>query len=135
MSWPMLGGILSPQERLYVIKRDGRSEDVMFDKITSRIKKLCYALSDKHVYPVQITMKTISGIFPGVTTRELDNLAAEISATMATIHPDYAKLAARIAISNLHKETVKGFSTLIEMLYNHVDSNTGNTRLIVLWLI
>ena len=68
------------------------------------------------------------GIYPGVTTNELDNLAAEISATMATIHPDYAKLAGRIAVSNLHKESQKTFSTVIEMLYTHCDKDTGKIQ-------
>eukprot|EP00800_Vazella_pourtalesii_P001370 TRINITY_DN11211_c0_g1_i2.p1 TRINITY_DN11211_c0_g1~~TRINITY_DN11211_c0_g1_i2.p1 ORF type:complete len:205 (+),score=40.64 TRINITY_DN11211_c0_g1_i2:35-649(+) len=113
-------------ERLYVIKRNGVRENVMFDKITSRVKKLCYGLSDRYVDPVQITMKVISGIYPGVTTSELDNLAAEISATMATIHPDYAQLAGRIAVSNLHKESQKAFSSVIEMLYTNRDKHTDN---------
>ncbi|KAI6657277.1 Ribonucleoside-diphosphate reductase large subunit [Oopsacas minuta] len=125
----MLGS--NSSERLYVIKRNGMRENVMFDKITSRIKKLCYGLSDRYVDPVQITMKAISGIYPGVTTNELDNLAAEIAATMATIHPDYAKLAGRIAVSNLHKESQKTFSTVIEMLYTHRDKDTDmNTPMI-----
>lgn len=108
-------------------------EDIHFDKITSRIQKLCYGLSQEFIDPViivhlfrygsfillvidvqflqvQIAMKVIRGLYPGVTTMELDNLAAEIAATMTTYHPDYAILAARIAISNLHKETKKSFS-------------------------
>ncbi|XP_035229028.1 ribonucleoside-diphosphate reductase large subunit-like [Stegodyphus dumicola] len=103
----------------------GRKESVMFDKITSRIQKLCYGLSMDYIDPPAITMKVINGLYPGVTTVELDNLAAEIAATMTTKHPDYAILAARIAISNLHKETKKSFSSVISDLYNMKNSKTG----------
>ncbi|XP_022908057.2 ribonucleoside-diphosphate reductase large subunit [Onthophagus taurus] len=112
----------------YVVKRDGRKEQVYFDKITSRIQKLCYGLNMDFVDPVDITMKVIQGLYPGVTTVELDTLAAETAATKITDHPDYATLAARIAMSNLHKETKKQFSDVIEDLYNMVseklDKNT-----------
>lgn len=90
-----------------------------FDKITARVGKLCYGLDAEHVDPVEITKKVISGVYSGVTTVELDNLAAETAAYMTTRHPDYAILAARIAISNLHKETKKSFSQVIEDLYNY----------------
>ncbi|XP_062513917.1 ribonucleoside-diphosphate reductase large subunit-like [Corticium candelabrum] len=106
---------------LYVKKRDGRHEKVMFDKITSRVEKLCYSLNQEHVDPAVITMKVISGIYPGVTTVELDTLAAETAATMTTKHPDFAVLAARIAVSNLHKETKKHFSAVVEDLYKYVN--------------
>uniref|UniRef100_A0A2H1VH00 Ribonucleoside-diphosphate reductase large subunit n=1 Tax=Spodoptera frugiperda TaxID=7108 RepID=A0A2H1VH00_SPOFR len=96
--------------KLVVLKRGGRQEEVHIDKITSRIKKLCYGLNMDFVDPVSITLKVINGIYSGVTTVELDNLAAETAATMTTDHPDYALLAARLAISNLHKETKKHFS-------------------------
>ncbi|KAL5012031.1 hypothetical protein ScPMuIL_010582 [Solemya velum] len=102
------------------MKRDGRKESVMFDKITSRIQKLCYGLHHEFVDPPQITMKVINGLYPGVTTVELDNLAAETAATMTTKHPDYALLAARIAVSNLHKETKKVFSEVMEDLYHWI---------------
>ncbi|KAF6036538.1 RRM1 [Bugula neritina] len=110
---------------MYVTKRDGRHENVMFDKITSRVSKLCYGLNLDFVDPAQVTMKVINGLYPGVSTIELDNLAAEICATMATKHPDFAVLAARIAISNLHKETHKVFSDVMENLYNWVNPKTG----------
>ncbi|MGH0164513.1 UNVERIFIED_CONTAM: hypothetical protein FKN15_047338 [Acipenser sinensis] len=93
----------------------------MFDKITSRIQKLCYGLNADFVDPTQITMKVIQGLYNGVTTVELDTLAAETSATLTTKHPDYAILAARIAVSNLHKETKKVFSEVMEDLYNYVN--------------
>ena len=94
---------------MYVVKRDGRKEPVMFDKITARVRKLCYGLSNL-VDPVKVAMRVIEGLYDGVTTSELDNLAAEIAATLTTAHPDYAKLAARISVSNLHKNTKKSFS-------------------------
>lgn len=110
---------------MYVIKRDGRRERVMFDKITSRVSKLCYGLNLDFVDPAKITMKVISGVYEGVTTVELDNLAAETAATMTTQHPDYALLAARIAVSNLHKETKKLFSTVMTDLYDYINPKNG----------
>lgn len=111
--------------KMYVLKRDGRQESVMFDKISSRIEKLAYNLDKDHLDPPAITLKVIAGLYPGVTTQELDNLAAETAATMTTQHPDYAILAARIAVSNLHKETKKNFSDVIHDLYHAVDKVTG----------
>nr|PZN51403.1 MAG: ribonucleoside-diphosphate reductase subunit alpha [Bacteroidota bacterium] len=110
---------------MLVIKRDGRRESVKFDKITARIEKLCYGLDMRHISPVEVAMKVINGLYDGVTTVELDNLAAETAATMTTRHPDYAKLAARIAISNLHKVTSKSFSNTMKRLYTYVDPKTG----------
>ncbi|GAB6020343.1 Ribonucleoside-diphosphate reductase large subunit [Chamberlinius hualienensis] len=110
---------------MFVVKRDNRQETVMFDKITSRIQKLCYGLNPAFIDPAVITQKVINGLYKGVTTVELDNLAAETAAAMTTKHPDYAVLAARIAISNLHKETKKCFSDVIEDLYNMVNQKTG----------
>ncbi|CAH1396989.1 unnamed protein product [Nezara viridula] len=116
----------SIRSKLYVIKRDDRQEEIHFDKITSRISKLCYGLNLDFVDPIEITMKVISGLYPGVTTVELDNLAAETAATMTTKHPDYALLAARIAVSNLHKETKKVFSDVMNDLYLVVREGTGD---------
>ncbi|WP_431157308.1 ribonucleoside-diphosphate reductase subunit alpha [Winogradskyella poriferorum] len=109
---------------MYVIKRDGRKEPMMFDKITARVRKLCYGLNEL-VDPVKVAMRVIEGLYDGVTTSELDNLAAEIAATMTTSHPDYAKLAARISVSNLHKNTKKSFSEVMEDLYTYVNPRTG----------
>ena len=109
---------------MYVIKRDGRKEQVMFDKITARVRKLCYGLNEL-VDPLKVTMRVIEGLYDGVTTSELDNLAAEIAATMTTAHPDYARLAARISVSNLHKNTKKTFSEVMEDLYTYVNPRTG----------
>lgn len=109
---------------MYVIKRDGRKEAVKFDKITARIIKMCYGL-DPLVSPEAVAMKVIEGIYDGVTTTVLDNLAAEVAAAKTIDHPDYALLASRIAVSNLHKETKKSFSDVMEDLYKYVDPKTG----------
>lgn len=109
---------------MYVIKRDGRKEAVKFDKITARIKKLCYGFNPAIVDPVKISMKVIEGIYEGVTTAQLDNLAAEVAASLTIQHPDYALLASRIAVSNLHKSTKKSFSDTMKDLYYYVNPNT-----------
>ena len=109
-----------------VLKRNGYAQDVSFDKITARIKKLCYGLDENFVDHINVSKKVIQGLYDGVTTVELDNLAAETAASMSTVHPDYAQLAARIAISNLHKETDKCFSDVMEGLYAYVDPKTGD---------
>lgn len=109
---------------MYVEKRDGRKEPVMFDKITARIKKMCYGLNEI-VDPVRVAMRVIEGLYDGVTTSELDNLAAEVAATLTISHPDYAKLAARISVSNLHKNTKKTYSEVMADLYNYVNPRTG----------
>jgi ribonucleoside-diphosphate reductase alpha subunit len=110
---------------MLVLKRDGHRESVKFDKITARIEKLCYGLDPKFINPVEVAMKVINGLYDGVSTQELDNLAAEIAASMTTKHPDFAKLAARIAVSNLHKVTSKSFSNTMKRLYTYVDPKTG----------
>ena len=109
---------------MYVVKRDGRKEPVKFDKITARIIKMCYGL-DPLVSPEAVAMKVIEGIYDGVTTTDLDDLAAEVSAAKTIDHPDYALLASRIAVSNLHKETKKTFSEVMEDLYSYIDPKTG----------
>ena len=110
---------------MYVVKRNGKREVVSFDKVLARVKKLCYELNPDFIDSTLVSMKVIQGIYDGVTTTELDNLAAETAATMATIHPDYAKLAARIAVSNLHKNTSKSFSKVVKELYHYIDPKTG----------
>ncbi len=110
---------------MQVVKRNGKRESVSFDKILARVRKLCYELDPKFVDSTIVSMKVIQGIYDGVTTTELDNLAAETAASMATTHPDYGKLAARIAVSNLHKNTDKSFSKTIKALYNYIDPKTG----------
>lgn len=110
---------------MQVIKRSGRKEEVSFDKITARIRKMSYGLDTNFVNIIEVSKKVIMGLYDGVTTVSLDNLAAETAATMATIHPDYALLAARIAVSNLHKETDKSFHKVIHDLYHYIDPKTG----------
>ena len=111
---------------MYVVKRDGKQEAVKFDKITARIVKMCYGL-DPLVSPEAVAMKVIEGLFDGVSTTELDNLAAEIAAAKTIDHPDYALLASRIAVSNLHKETKKTFSEVMHDLFYYVDSKTNES--------
>src|SRR6187549_823882 len=107
----------------FVIKRNGKSESVKFDKVTARLEKLSYSLSPM-VNVIDVAKKTIEGIYEGVPTTELDNLAAETAASLTITHPDYAILASRIADSNLHKNTVKTFSATMRRLYNYVDAAT-----------
>ncbi|MCG6139159.1 ribonucleoside-diphosphate reductase subunit alpha [Leptospira mtsangambouensis] len=109
---------------MFVIKRNGKSESVKFDKVTARIEKLSYGLS-RLVSPIDVAKKVIEGIYDGVSTSELDNLAAEIAASLTTKHPDYALLASRIAVSNLHKNTTKSFSETMEQLYSYIDPKTN----------
>lgn len=109
---------------MFVIKRDGRKQPVQFDKITARIQKLCYGLDPVHVDPTMVALKVIEGIFDGVKTSELDNLAAEVAAMLTTAHPDYALLASRIAISNLQKNTNKSFSATMQALFQYIDPIT-----------
>ncbi|AKQ47196.1 ribonucleoside-diphosphate reductase [Rufibacter radiotolerans] len=116
---------------MLVVKRDGRRESVKFDKITARIEKLCYGLNMSFVSPIEVAKKVIDGIYDGVTTVELDNLAAETAASMTTKHPDYAILAARIAISSLHKVTQKSFFNTMKQLYTYVDPKTGENASLI----
>lgn len=116
---------------MLVIKRDGRKESVKFDKILRRIENLCDGLDAKFIEPVEIAKKVIMGLYDGVTTVELDNLAAETAAAMTTKHPDFASLAARISISNLHKTTSKSFSSTMKRLYNYVDPKTGENAALI----
>lgn len=116
---------------MLVVKRDGRHESVKFDKITARIEKLSYGLDLNFVHPIDVAQKVIEGLYDGVSTHDLDNLAAEIAATMTVKHPDYAKLAARVAVSNLHKTTSKSFSNTMKRLYTYVDEKTGENAPLV----
>ena len=115
---------------MYVVKRDGRKEAVKFDKITARTVKMCYGL-DPLVSPEAVAMKVIEGIYDGVSTTDLDNLAAEVAAAKTIDHPDYALLASRIAVSNLHKETKKSFSEVIEDMHSYIDPKTGQKAALV----
>jgi ribonucleoside-diphosphate reductase alpha chain len=110
---------------MHVIKRDGRRDTVKFDKVTACIQKLSYSLGPM-VNVIDVAKKTIEGIYDGVRTEELDNLAAETSASLIITHPDYAILASRISVSNLHKNSIKSFSATMRLLYNYTDSHSGN---------
>jgi ribonucleoside-diphosphate reductase alpha chain len=109
---------------MFVEKRNGKRESVKFDKVTARIEKLSYSLSPL-IDAIDVAKKVVEGIYDGVPTTELDNLAAETAASLTTKHPDYALLASRIAVSNLHKNTIKSFSETMEKLYNYTDKGTG----------
>lgn len=115
---------------MQIRKRNGKLEPVKFDKITSRIQKQCYGLNDDFIKPMEVAKKVIDGIYDGVTSTEMDNLAAETAAGLTTLHPDYATLAARIAISSLHKTTDKSFSMTMRKLHNYLDPKTGSAPLI-----
>lgn len=110
---------------MQVIKRNGKKESVKFDKITARIEKLSYGLDRRFVNSIDVAKKVIEGLYDGVTTTELDNLAAETAASLTVKHPDYALLASRIAVSNLHKNTTKSFSHTMQLLHKCKDSKTG----------
>ncbi|MFT3703350.1 MAG: ribonucleoside-diphosphate reductase subunit alpha [Agriterribacter sp.] len=116
---------------MHVIKRNGKKESVKFDKITARIEKLSYGLDRRFVNSIDVAKKVIEGLYDGVTTTELDNLAAETAAALTVKHPDYALLASRIAVSNLHKNTIKSFSHTMELLYKYTDSKTGKSSSLV----
>lgn len=112
---------------MFVTKRDGSKEAVRFDKISNRIRKMTYGLNTDFVDAMNISQKVIAGIYDGISTGELDNLAAETAASLIPVHPDYSILASRIAVSRLHKTTKKKFSETIEDLYSYVDPETGNS--------
>ncbi len=108
-----------------VKKRDGSLEEMRYDKITRRISSLCSDLNLDYVDPTYITLKVTQGIYDGISSTELDTLAAETAASMTTTHPDYAKLAGRLAVTNLHKTTPKKFSQSIKELYSFIEPRTG----------
>jgi ribonucleoside-diphosphate reductase alpha chain len=113
---------------MFVTTRSGKREPVQFDKITHRISQLTYGLDPKYVDAIQIAKRTINGLFDGITTEELDNLSAEVSAYMTSVHPDYARLAGRIAVANLHRSTSDSFMETFEKLYNYKNEFTGEQQ-------
>jgi ribonucleoside-diphosphate reductase alpha chain len=110
---------------MFVQTRSGKREPVQFDKITHRISQLTYGLDQKYVDSMQVAKRTINGLFDGITTEELDNLSAEVSAYMTSVHPDYARLAGRIAVANLHRSTSDSFIDTFEKLYGYKNEFTG----------
>jgi len=115
---------------MYVVKRDGRQQEVMFDNITKRIRALCEGLDPKYVDPVRVTQKVVEGFHNGITTAEIDTLAAETCAYMSQKHPDFSTLAARIAVSNLHKNTSASFSETCHVLHEYVDAQGRSASLL-----
>lgn len=116
---------------MYVTTRSGRKEPVQFDKITHRIDKLTYGLNTDYIDSSEITIKTIQGIYDGISTEQLDNLSAEVSAYMASKHPDFSKLASRIAVANLHRSTNDSFVDTIHKLYKFKNQKTGEASPLV----
>lgn len=117
-------------DQMYIVKRDGRKEEVKFDNITKRIRALCEGLDSKFIDPVPITQKVIEGFFNGISTQEIDTLAAETCAYMSQRHPDFSILAARIAISNVHKSTSDSFSATVCALHGYRDAQGRCAKLI-----
>ena len=119
-----------PAGRMYVVKRDGEKEEVAFDKITRRIQSLCEGLNPEFVDPVKVTQKVVEGVYSGVTTSDIDVLAAETCAYMSQFHPDFSTLAARIAVSNLHKNTQESFIDVIRTLHEVKDKSGRASALV-----
>merc|ERR1719166_960592 len=117
-------------QQVYVVKRNGEHQEVKFDNITKRIRALCEGLDAKYVDPVPITQKVIEGFYQGISTSEIDTLAAETCAYMSQRHPDFSTLAARIAVSNLHKSTSDSFSETCRMLFEYHDKQGRAAALI-----
>jgi len=115
---------------MYVIKRDGSRENVKFDSITARLEALMDGLSREYVDPVKITQKVVEGVHAGIKTSELDTLAAETCAYMSQKHPDFSSLAARISVSNLHKNTSDSFFQTCKALYEFTDKQGRKAALL-----
>eukprot|EP00747_Dinoflagellata_sp_TGD_P138018 gnl/TRDRNA2_/TRDRNA2_175747_c3_seq21.p1 gnl/TRDRNA2_/TRDRNA2_175747_c3~~gnl/TRDRNA2_/TRDRNA2_175747_c3_seq21.p1 ORF type:complete len:217 (-),score=39.59 gnl/TRDRNA2_/TRDRNA2_175747_c3_seq21:64-714(-) len=115
---------------MHVVKRDGRREDVRFDSITKRISSLTEGLDPKFVDPIPITQKVIEGFYAGISTSEIDTLAAETCAYMSQKHHDFSTLAARIAVSNLHKSTSDSFSETVRVMHEYRDKQGRPASLI-----
>lgn len=108
-----------------VLKRSGESQEMLFDKVTARIKKLadgqnqCFGLN---VSPDKIAQKTFYEMFDGISTSKIDDISADIAANMVTVDPDYETLAARILVSNMHKISPKTFSESMMSIPNVTDA-------------
>ena len=110
---------------MYVLKRNGEREEVRFDAILERISSLANGLDMKFIDPAEIAQRVVDGMYDDIKTTDLDELAAQVCASMATAHSDFARLAARIAISNLHKETDPSFAVTVKKLHAYVEPRTG----------
>ena len=112
-----------------VLKRDGKSEDVSFDKISRRIDVFVKKYN-LNIDPIYITQKVCSRIYDGVPTSLIDEYTAELCITLSTEHPDFNKLAGYIIISNNHKNTSPSFSEAMEKVYNNTNINGDHKPLI-----
>ncbi|MEC8735365.1 MAG: ATP cone domain-containing protein, partial [Candidatus Thermoplasmatota archaeon] len=111
---------------MQVVNRQGEKEDVRFDAIHEKLSRLADGLNTEYIDTGLVTKLTIEGLYDGVTTRELDQLAAETAASLASHHPEYSKLAARICIDDLHRSTKDDFSEVINDLRNYIDPESGD---------
>ncbi len=123
----MFSNTQDASDTYYVTKRNGDKEEVSFDKITKRIKKLSTGLN---LNCIELAQSIISRIYPGIYTRQIDELSAEICASRMTVNPDYGKLASRIIISSHHKFTTSSFSEAVQQLWDNTDVR-GNPSPIV----
>merc|ERR1719171_2533800 len=121
---------MSLSQEMRVVKRDGEHQAVKFDNITKRIQSLCGGLNPQYIDPVAVTHKVIEGFYNGIPTSEIDKLAAETCAYMSQKHPDFSTLAARIAVSNLHKSTSDSFTEVCRTLYEYVDKQGRRASLL-----
>ena len=110
---------------MQVVNRKGEREDVRFDAILEKLTVLSEGLNSKWVDPGHVTKLTIEGLYDGVTTRELDQLAAETAASLASQHPEYSRLAARICVDDLHRATKETFTDVITDLREYIDPESG----------
>lgn len=111
-----------------VVKRDGKKEDVSFDKVLQRIRKAAKGLQ---VNPDALAQQVLGQIIDGLRTSELDELSAQLAASLCTNHPDWGVLASRIAISNHHKETLNSFTAVVEKLASQAMPKTGEKTSII----
>ncbi|CAK8987050.1 Ribonucleoside-diphosphate reductase large subunit (Ribonucleotide reductase R1 subunit) [Durusdinium trenchii] len=121
---------MEAQAQMYVVKRDGHKQEVKFDNITKRLRNLCEGLDPRYIDPVLVTQKVVEGLHTGITTAQIDTLAAETCAYMSQKHPDFSTLAARIAVSNLHKNTSDSFCETCKILFHYVDPQGRNAGLL-----
>ncbi|KAJ8986060.1 hypothetical protein NQ317_003353 [Molorchus minor] len=110
---------MTEETKLYVTKRNCQMEEVKLEELSGDIQKLCYGLNPDFINPMTVSQKVVDGLYSGVCTTEIVNLAAETAAMMTIEHPDYAILGARIAMRCLHRETKDKFSEVIKALYEN----------------
>jgi len=116
-------------DEMQVIKRNGSSEDISFDKILRRVKSIGNEANLTLNY-TQFVMRVIDQLHDGITTHQIDELAAEQCATLVTTHPDYGTLASHIVVSNMHKQTVAKFSEAMKQLNSFTNKSGKHTSLL-----